>query len=129
VGSDIFSVSVSYLAGNTGLASALLATVLLSMSFQILVVVFVHRHHGPGKRRRLMLEILFVVTGVKPFVDVWRILAGKANVGAPIDTKAERVGCKVTAHPDARPPRGNEALLRHGLLDRHVVPLHRNHPS
>jgi hypothetical protein len=33
VGSDVFSISVNYLAGNTGLASALLATVLLSMSF------------------------------------------------------------------------------------------------
>ncbi len=70
--SDVFSISVNYRDGNTGLASALLATVLLSMSLQILiVVVVVHRHHG---KRRLMLEILFVVTGVKPFVDVWRIL-------------------------------------------------------
>jgi hypothetical protein len=91
VGSDVFSVSVNYRAGNTGLASALLATVLLSMSFQILIVVVVHRHHG---KQRLMLEILFVVTGVKPFVDVWRILNGKVNVGAPMDTKAERAGCK-----------------------------------
>ena len=85
VGSDAFSVSVNYRAGNTGLASALLATVLLSMSFQILIVVVVHRHHG---KRRLMLEILFVITGVKPFVDVWRILNGTANVGAPVDTKS-----------------------------------------
>jgi hypothetical protein len=90
VGSDVFSISVNYRAGNTGLASALLATVLLSMSVQILIVVVVHRHHG---KRRLMLEILFVLTGVKPFVDVWRILNGKANVGAPVDTRAERAGC------------------------------------
>ena len=41
-----------------------------------------------------MLEILFVLTGVKPFVDVWRILSGKANVGAPMDTLSERTGCK-----------------------------------
>jgi hypothetical protein len=41
-----------------------------------------------------MLEILFVITGVKPFVDVWRILSGKVNVGAPMDTKTERAGCK-----------------------------------
>ena len=87
VGSDVFSISVNYLAGNTGLASALLATVLLSMSFQILIVVVVHRQHG---KRRLMLEILFVVTGVKPFVDMWRILTGKANVGAPMDAQSER---------------------------------------
>ncbi len=93
LGSDVFSVSFNYRAGNTGLASALLATVLLSMSFQILIVVVAHRHHG---KRRLMLEILFVLTGVKPFVDVWRILNGKVNVGAPIDTRAERVGCEVT---------------------------------
>ena len=91
VGSDVFSVSVNYLAGNTGLASALLATVLLSMSLQILIVVVVHRHQG---NRRLMLEILIVVTGVKPFVDVWRILNGKANVGAPMDTLSERTACK-----------------------------------
>ena len=92
VGSDIFSVSVNYRDGNTGLASALLATVLLSMSFQILIVVVVHRHHG---KRRLMLEILFVLTGVKPFVDTWRILTGKASVDAPMDTKTERVGCEM----------------------------------
>ncbi len=76
VGSDVFSISVDSLAGNNGLASALLATVLLSMSFQILIVVIVHRHHG---KRRLMLEILFVVTGVKPFVDTWRILTSESS--------------------------------------------------
>ncbi len=92
IGSDVFSVSVNYRAGNTGLASALLAAVLLSMSLQILVVIVAHRHHG---KRRLMLEILFVITGVKPFVDTWRILNGTANVGAPMDNKAERTYCEV----------------------------------
>ncbi len=91
VGSDGFSISVDYLAGNNGLASALLATVLLSMSFQILIVVIVHRHHG---KRRLMLETLFVITGVKPFVHTWRVLTGKVNVGAPVEKKSERAGCK-----------------------------------
>ena len=91
MGSDVFSVSVNYRDGKTGLASALLALVVLSMSFQILVVVVVHRHHG---KRRLMLEVFFVITGIKPFVDTWRILNGKANVGAPMDTPTERVGCK-----------------------------------
>jgi hypothetical protein len=43
-----------------------------------------------------MLEILFVLTGVKPFVDVWRILNGTVNVDAPVETKTERVGCEVT---------------------------------
>jgi hypothetical protein len=93
MGSDVFSVSVNYRAGNIGLASALLATVLLSMSVQILIVVINHRHHG---KRRLMLEILFVLTGVKPFVDTMRILNGKVNVGAPMGIMNERVGCEVT---------------------------------
>jgi hypothetical protein len=92
MGSDAFSVSVNYRDGNIGFASGLLAAVLLSMAFQILIVVLAHRHHG---KRRLMLEILFVITGVKPFVDVWRILNGTANVGATMSYKHERVGCEV----------------------------------
>ena len=92
MGSDVFSVSVNYRDGNIGLASGLLAAVLLSMSFQILIVVVVHRHHS---KRRRMLEILFVITGVKPFVDTWRILNGTENVGAPLSYKHERVGCEV----------------------------------
>ncbi len=92
MGSDIFSVSVNYQDGNIGLASALLATVMLSMSLQTIIVLINHQHHG---KRRLMLEVLFVLTGVKPFVDVWRILGGTANVGAPMDTKAERATCEV----------------------------------
>jgi hypothetical protein len=91
-GSDVYSVSVNYQEGNIGLASALLATVLLSMSLQILIVVVNHRHQG---KRRLMLEILFVITGVKPFVDTWRILSGTANVGAPLVSMQERTACEV----------------------------------
>ena len=60
MGSDVFSVSVNYHDGNIGLASALLATVLLSMSLQMIIVLINHRHHG---KRRLMLEVLFVLTG------------------------------------------------------------------
>jgi hypothetical protein len=92
MGSDVFSVSVNYRDGNIGLASGLLAAVLLSMSLQIVIVVVVHRHHG---KRRLMLEVLFVITGVKPFVDTLRILGGTANVGAPLVSKQERFGCEM----------------------------------
>jgi hypothetical protein len=65
---------------------------MLSMSLQIFIVLHNHRHHG---KRRLMLEVLFVITGVKPFVDTWRILRGTVNVGAPVDSKNERFGCEV----------------------------------
>jgi hypothetical protein len=92
MGSDVYSVSVNYQEGNIGLASALLATVMLSMSLQMIIVLVNHRHHG---KRRLMLEVLFVLTGMKPFVDTWRILSDTASVGAPMTSKAERKGCEV----------------------------------
>jgi hypothetical protein len=62
------------------------------MFLQILVVFVNHRHRG---KQRLILEVLFVITGVKPFVDTWCILSGTANVGAPMTSKVERVGCEV----------------------------------
>jgi hypothetical protein len=92
VGSDVFSMSISYRDGRTRAASGLLALVAFSMSCQIAVVYFVHRHHG---KRVLMLEILFVLLGVKPFIDVWRIIHRKVNIGALLDHKNERTFCKV----------------------------------
>jgi hypothetical protein len=93
VGSDIYSVSTYYRNGNTGLASGLLSTVLLSMAFQTAIVCVVHRHHG---KLALTVEILFVVSGLKPLIDVWRMVRGHVNSGAPVDVHAERTGCKVT---------------------------------
>ena len=92
VGSDVFSMSISYRDGRTRVASGLLALVVFSMSCQIAVVYFVHRHHG---KRVLMLEVLFVLLGVKPFIDVWRIIHRKVNIGALLDHKNERTYCKV----------------------------------
>jgi hypothetical protein len=93
VGSDLYSVSIYYRAGRTGLASGLLSTVLLSMLFQMMIVCVVHRHHG---KLVLTVEILLVLSGMKPFIDVWRMVHGHVNVGAPMDVQAERTACKVT---------------------------------
>jgi hypothetical protein len=95
VGSDVYSVSIYYRAGRTGLASGLLSTVLLSMLFQMMIVCVAHRHHG---KLVLMVEILLVLSGLKPFVDVWRMVHGHVNVGAPLGIQAERTGCKVGSH-------------------------------
>ena len=99
VGSDVYSVSIYYRAGRMGLASGLLSTVLLSMLFQTVIVCVVHRHHG---KLVLAMEILFIVSGVKPLIDVWRMVHGHVNVGAPMGIHAERTGCKVIAHPCIR---------------------------
>ena len=154
VGSDIYSVSIYYRAGRTGLASGLLSTVLLSMLFQTVIVSVVRRHHG-----KLVLagEILLVLSGLKPFIDVWRMIHGHVNVGAPMDVHSERYACKVGAYVtaslpcptrrisgvpggrgsvrvrprrdpfDLRLPRGPGGDPRHRLFDLHVVRLHRSH--
>ncbi len=93
VGSDIYSVSTYYYAGRTSLASALLSIVVLSMLFQTVIVCVAHRHHG---KLVLAVEILLVLSGLKPLIDVWRIVNGRVNVGAPLDIHGERTGCKVT---------------------------------
>ena len=108
VGSDVYSVSIYYRAGRTGLASGLLSTVLLSMLFQTVVVCVVHRHHG---KLVLTVEILLVLSGLKPFVDVWRMVHGHVNVGAPFDVHSERNACKVGAHVTASLPLSDSTLF------------------
>jgi hypothetical protein len=108
VGSDVYSVAIYYRAGRPGLASGLLSTVLLSMLFQTAIVCVVHRHHG---KLVLTAEILLVLSGLKPLIDVWRMVRGHVNVGAPIDVQAERTGCKVGAHVPLRCPVRLDAFL------------------
>ncbi len=108
VGSDVYSVSIYYRAGRTGLASGLLSTVLLSMLCQTVIVCLAHRHHG---KLVLTVEILLVLSGLKPFIDVWRMVHGHVNVGAPMDVHAERTGCKVNAHVIASLPCLSDAFL------------------
>ena len=62
------------------------------MSVQVVLVVGVHRHRG---KRAVVFAVLFVMTGVKPFVDTWRILNGTVNVGAQFDSDQERIGCEM----------------------------------
>jgi hypothetical protein len=91
VASDVFSIANYYEAGRPELASALLGVVLLSLAIQIAVVCVAHMHQGV---RILAIEILIVLSGFKPFVDVWRIDHGMENAGSPLDTRGERVYCK-----------------------------------
>jgi hypothetical protein len=83
---------VYYLAGQSDVASALLATVMLSMLVQNVGVIFNHRHRGLGP---LALEILVVLSGFKPLVDTRRVLNKHKIVGAPVDVMFERTGCKM----------------------------------
>jgi hypothetical protein len=63
VGTDIYSTSSAYSAGNADLGSALLSTIILSNTLQIMVVINRHRHRGI---RRVAQEICFVLCGFKP---------------------------------------------------------------
>ncbi len=92
VGSDVFSISSYFSVGRTGIACALLSTVLASYGLQTLVVWYVHRHRG---NRTLAREIGFVLCGLKPLVDTSRLLGGAQFVGAPVPTRSERLCCEV----------------------------------
>ncbi len=84
-----------YDAGQTYVASALLATVLLSSAFQMIIVTVIHRHRGFGP---LALELIVVLSGFKPLLDTRRMLkhgTSHKRVGAPAGTKAERTSCKL----------------------------------
>jgi hypothetical protein len=76
----------------TDVASAYLATVLFSMALQMCITIYVHRHRG---FRALALELLIVLSGFKPLVDVRRMLSGHEIAGAPISLNNERTGCKM----------------------------------
>jgi hypothetical protein len=92
VGTDIYSTSSAYSAGNTDLGSALLSTIILSNAVQIIVVINQHRHRGI---RRVAQEICFVVCGFKPFVDTTRLVGNVEIDGLPMSISTERAICEV----------------------------------
>ncbi len=92
VGSDVFSISSYFSVGRTGIACALLSTILASYGLQAVIVWYVHRHRG---NKALAREIAFVLCGFKPLVDTSRLLGGAQFVGAPVDTKTERLCCEL----------------------------------
>ena len=70
----IFDIAMVYEFSNTGhpkFAAATLATICLSIFAQLSLVVFQNAKRG---RRVLLREVLFVVTFVKPGVDVYRVV-------------------------------------------------------
>ena len=92
VGSDVFSISSYFSVGRTGIACALLSTILASYGLQAVIVWYVHRHRG---NKALAREIGFVLCGFKPLVDTSRLLSGAQFLGASIDTKTERLVCEI----------------------------------
>ena len=92
VGTDIYSTSSAYSAGNTDLGSALLSTIILSNAVQIITVITQHRQRGI---RRVAQEICFVVCGFKPFVDTTRLVGNVEIDGLPMSIGSERVCCEV----------------------------------
>ena len=84
-----------YDAGQTYVASSLLATLLLSTAIQMTIVTVIHRHRGFGP---LALELIVVLSGFKPLLDTHRMLkhgTRHQHVGAPAGTQAERTSCKL----------------------------------
>ena len=86
VATDVNAISNFMLHGGRAFARALLVSIALSMTFQVLLV------YGNGKKRgfrHMAKDVLIVLTGLKPTVDAFRVLNGaKAHVDDLFDPQS-----------------------------------------
>jgi hypothetical protein len=87
VSSDISTITVYYLNGETLTASLILACVSLSIASQMLIVWIRYRHCSA---REIGKELAIVLSFLKPVVDLRRLMHGHEVDGAPFDTATER---------------------------------------
>jgi hypothetical protein len=81
------------LAGQSTAAYALLARIIASLAFQILVVVIQNSHRG---KRAVAWEILLVLSLFKAGIDAIRVARGEDRiVGTPMDALTEMLICKL----------------------------------
>jgi hypothetical protein len=91
--SDINNLVTMFGAGQSAGAYALLAMILTTLAFQILMVVIQNAHRGPVA---VLKEVLLVLSLCKAGVDALRVARGEGHVaGAPIDPLAEMMICKL----------------------------------
>ena len=78
--SDAAMIATIFIAGNYGSAAGLLATILLSLVIQSLIVTMNYKHRG---WRKLSVELLVVWSGMKPAVDAYRAAVASASEKVP----------------------------------------------
>jgi hypothetical protein len=91
VSSDVFSAHSFFASGRIEIAYALLSTILLSYVLQAAFAFVVHRNQG---KRGLVLEMCYVLLGLKPFVDTYRLMTGVRVPGSTMDSSMERSFCE-----------------------------------
>ena len=93
IASDIWMVVSLFVAGSVGASSSVLATILLSVVLQSLVVVVQHRHRGALP---LALELLIVWSLMKPAIDAYRVATGHEKVkGCMLEPEVEMIAGKI----------------------------------
>jgi hypothetical protein len=92
--SDIASIVVMFLAGQSTGAYALLSLILLNVGFQLIVATMQNSHRD---KRNVAWEIFLVLSLFKGGVDAIRLARGDdAIVGSPMDPLTEMIVCKVS---------------------------------
>jgi len=95
--SDLWVITSYYAEGNNSGATALLAMILTSTAFQMIVVIGQNRK----KSRWIMFrEVMFVLTFVKPGVDAYRVATGYVDEDATVNPLVEMAlskGCELAA--------------------------------
>jgi hypothetical protein len=86
--SDAYMIKTFYDVGDTGNARGLLAMVGVNVAYQMVVVVAQAQGLKKNKWRRMLFEMLSVVTFAKPGVDAYRVASGAEQLpgaaGSPL---------------------------------------------
>ncbi|GMH71809.1 hypothetical protein TL16_g05751 [Triparma laevis f. inornata] len=84
---DIYMIHTYWASGETGFATATIITLLVNLTFQLLIVYMQNRKQTIG---RILTEIMYVLTFCKPGVATYRVVMGaEQKVGALLNPKTE----------------------------------------
>ncbi|GMI12483.1 hypothetical protein TrLO_g2953 [Triparma laevis f. longispina] len=84
---DIYMIQTYWASGETGFATATIITLLVNLTFQLLIVYMQNRKQTIG---RILTEIMYVLTFCKPGVATYRVVMGaEQKVGALLNPKTE----------------------------------------
>ncbi|GMH80624.1 hypothetical protein TL16_g08626 [Triparma laevis f. inornata] len=90
---DVYMIYTYWTTDQVGFAYASLASLLLNIVGQMVIVFFQNSHQS---KRKMLREIMYVLSFTKPGVDAYRVVIGaEQGVGAMYDPKSELVSSKI----------------------------------
>ena len=89
---DIYSIVVLHESGDRDRANICAVFVVFCAILTTLLVVVQNHRQGP---RKVLIEVLFVLTAVKPAVDYYRVATDADNTGCVMSFISEQIGCRI----------------------------------